>query len=129
MSAPQIINVSSPVARRLRGSLRAVDTPSRLGGDEVAFLLENVAEPTAAFEVAERIRAAMAEPFPVASPAVDVRLSIGLAVAQTSDTPDMIVRGARGSRHRSVAGLVDRSCGTSTSSARVRAATGGGSPG
>ena len=94
MSAPQIINVPSPVARRLRGCLRAVDTPSRLGGDEFAFLLENVAEPTAALEVAERIRAAMAEPFPVASPAVDVRLSIGLAVAQTSDTPDMIVRDA-----------------------------------
>ena len=66
MSAPQIINVPSPVARRLRGCLRAVDTPSRLGGDEFAFLLENVAEPTAALEVAERIRAAMAEPFPVA---------------------------------------------------------------
>lgn len=82
------------IARRLRGCLRSVDTPSRLGGDEFAVLLENVAEPTAAFEVAERIRAAMAEPFPVASPAVEVRLSIGLAVAQTSDTADMIVRGA-----------------------------------
>lgn len=90
----QIVNVLSSVARRPRRCLRAVDTPSWLGGDEFAFLLENVAEPTAAFEVAERIRAAVAEPLPVASPVVDVPLSIGLAVAQTSDTLDMIVRGA-----------------------------------
>lgn len=82
------------IAIRLRSCLRAADTPSRLGGDEFAVLVENVAEPTAALELAERIRTAMAEPFPLASPAVEVRLSIGLAVAQITDTADMIVRGA-----------------------------------
>jgi len=65
-----------------------------VGGDEFAVLVENVAEPTAALELAERIRTTMAEPFPLASPAVEVRLSIGLAVAQMSDTADIIVRGA-----------------------------------
>ncbi|MDO8484075.1 MAG: GGDEF domain-containing protein, partial [Candidatus Limnocylindrales bacterium] len=82
------------IAGRLRTCLRSVDTPSRLGGDEFAVLLENVGASTEALQVAERIRTSMAEPFPLASPAVEVRLSIGLAVAETSDTAEQIVRGA-----------------------------------
>jgi diguanylate cyclase len=82
------------ISRRLRACLRSGDTPGRLGGDEFAVLLENVAESNAALDVAERIRAAMAEPFELVWPPVDVRLSIGLAVAQVTDTADMIVRGA-----------------------------------
>ena len=82
------------IASRLRGCLRAVDTPSRLGGDEFAVLLEDISEANDAVAVAERIKAAMAEPFPLASPPVQVRLSIGIALAHVADTAEMVVRGA-----------------------------------
>lgn len=82
------------VAARLRASIRSVDTPSRLGGDEFAVLLDGIGDPTAAIQVAERIRASMAQPFSLGSEAVEVQLSVGVALAQASDTAEMIVRGA-----------------------------------
>lgn len=82
------------VASRLKASLRAIDTPARLGGDEFAVLLENLTVPTGAVTVAERIRAAMIEPFTLSMLPVDVKLSIGIALAEVSDTADMVVRGA-----------------------------------
>ena len=50
------------VAQRISGALRADDTAARLGGDEFAALIENVQDPGAVEETAERILAALAEP-------------------------------------------------------------------
>jgi diguanylate cyclase (GGDEF)-like protein len=68
------------VAGRLRASLRPSDTPARLGGDEFAILLGQDAG-NAAEQIADRINAMLAQPFTVADTQVQVRASIGIAVA------------------------------------------------
>jgi diguanylate cyclase (GGDEF)-like protein/PAS domain S-box-containing protein len=73
------------VAQRLRGCLRAHDTAARLGGDEFGILLESVGERSEAVQVAERVLAAMRAPFEVAGEELDVRPSIGVAVADPGD--------------------------------------------
>jgi diguanylate cyclase (GGDEF)-like protein/PAS domain S-box-containing protein len=50
------------VASRIRGSLRPVDTAARMGGDEFAILVEDVAGSGSAREVAERVLTAVSEP-------------------------------------------------------------------
>ena len=82
------------IAERLKASLRSIDTPARLGGDEFAVLLENLTVPTGAVVAAERVRAAMSEPFTLSTFPVDVKLSIGIALAQVSDDAETVVRGA-----------------------------------
>ena len=68
------------VAGRMTGSLRGSDTVARLGGDEFAVLLPAIEGPEDAMVVAEKIRAALAEPFDVAGQTVSISSSIGVAV-------------------------------------------------
>jgi diguanylate cyclase (GGDEF)-like protein/PAS domain S-box-containing protein len=68
------------MAHRLMATLRPADTAARFGGDEFAILLEDVDE-DAAVQTADRVLAALAEPFEVAGRDVFVRASIGLAMA------------------------------------------------
>ena len=51
------------VAERLRRTLRPSDTIARLGGDEFAVLIEDAAEPGRPEAAAQRLLAALAEPF------------------------------------------------------------------
>ncbi|HYI14274.1 MAG TPA: diguanylate cyclase, partial [Thermomicrobiales bacterium] len=51
------------VADRLRHVLRDSDTAARQGGDEFVLLIEDAAEATGATAVAERIHAALSQPF------------------------------------------------------------------
>jgi diguanylate cyclase (GGDEF)-like protein len=69
------------IGRRIRGVLRPSDTVARFGGDEFAVLLEDLAGSEAAARVAERILLALSSPVWVADREVDVRASIGVAVA------------------------------------------------
>ncbi|MEA2536741.1 MAG: diguanylate cyclase [Chloroflexota bacterium] len=82
------------IASRLKAVMRPVDTAARLGGDEFGVLLEDLTESSGAVAIAERIRAAMTEPFRLTPMSVDVKLSIGIALAEVSDTADTVVRGA-----------------------------------
>ena len=71
------------VAERLRAVLRPSDTVARLGGDEFAVLIEDAADPAQPEAAAERLLAALAEPFPAsAGPATQVRItaSVGIAI-------------------------------------------------
>jgi diguanylate cyclase (GGDEF)-like protein/PAS domain S-box-containing protein len=72
------------VADRLRASLRASDTAARLGGDEMAVLLEGCDE-KGAERVAEKIVASLESPFTLAGRPVAVRASVGVAVASPGD--------------------------------------------
>ena len=72
------------VARRLETAVRAGDTVARLGGDEFAVLLEPVGAAGDALAAAERIMAALAEPFQLGSRQVTVRASIGVAIDDTT---------------------------------------------
>ena len=68
------------VAIRLGSVLRGSDTAARLGGDEFAVLAVDLADPTDARRTAERIVAALQEPFSVHGVLLDVEASIGVAI-------------------------------------------------
>ncbi|HEY0000964.1 MAG TPA: EAL domain-containing protein [Actinoplanes sp.] len=72
------------VARRLRGCVRASDTTARLGGDEFAVLLHD-SPVEAATVVAERIVAAIKEPFRLSGREVFIGASVGVAVSRAAE--------------------------------------------
>jgi diguanylate cyclase (GGDEF)-like protein/PAS domain S-box-containing protein len=74
------------VAERLRRCLRDADTAARMGGDEFAIVLEDAADVASAVQVAERILAALREPFTVQGATVHIRGSMGIA---PYDGPDL----------------------------------------
>jgi diguanylate cyclase (GGDEF)-like protein len=68
------------VAGRIRQLLRASDTVGRMGGDEFVVVLHPVAAADDAALVAEKIRAALDQPFELADEPVRISASIGVAV-------------------------------------------------
>lgn len=67
-------------ATRLMACLRQSDTIARLGGDEFTILLEEIAHERDAIIVAQKILAALAEPFNLAGHEVFVTASIGISL-------------------------------------------------
>ncbi|NUR06494.1 MAG: EAL domain-containing protein [Nocardioidaceae bacterium] len=67
------------VAARLHEVLRDGDVLARIGGDEFAVVLPG-ADAERAGETAERLRAALRRPFPLAARDLDVLASVGIAV-------------------------------------------------
>jgi len=68
------------VARRLDGCLRASDTLARFGGDEFNAVLPDIDTPAAAASVAEKIIASLSTPFLIEGQALQVGISIGIAI-------------------------------------------------
>jgi diguanylate cyclase (GGDEF)-like protein len=79
------------VAQRIRSCLRDVDTAARLGGDEFALLLENSDE-RGAVMVAERVQAALREPFEIDNHELNVSASIGISTGNrgTEDSGELL---------------------------------------
>lgn len=77
--------VLAEVARRLRGTVRTADTAARLGGDEFAVLLEGLADEGEAISAAERILAALHEPFQLPDTEVLMRASLGIRIADAQE--------------------------------------------
>ncbi|MDO8893263.1 MAG: diguanylate cyclase [Sulfurimicrobium sp.] len=67
-------------ARRLRQCVRDSDTVGRVGGDEFLVLLNGMPQQKHAVSIAEKIRAALDEPFDLAGHLVHVSPSIGIAL-------------------------------------------------
>jgi diguanylate cyclase (GGDEF)-like protein/PAS domain S-box-containing protein len=84
------------VAQRISGALRADDTAARLGGDEFAALIENVWDPDAVEDTAQRILNALAEPIPVEGGGQNLTAvaSIGITTTPEADTADELLRQA-----------------------------------
>ncbi|WP_030434111.1 putative bifunctional diguanylate cyclase/phosphodiesterase [Actinoplanes subtropicus] len=83
------------VANRIAGALRADDTAARLGGDEFAALIENVQDPGAVEETANRILAALAPPVVVdGETSLHAVASIGITTTPEADTADELLRQA-----------------------------------
>ena len=66
-------------AERLVHAARQPATVARVGGDEFLILLEGIAAPAQATDVAQRVLAALARPFSVAGKSVQIAGSIGIA--------------------------------------------------
>ncbi len=83
------------VARRLKSAVRAEDTLSRFGGDEFVVCCENVRNQAEAREIAGRISAALVPPVTANGSEVQVRVSIGIRLAETSaESPETLIRDA-----------------------------------
>jgi diguanylate cyclase (GGDEF)-like protein len=68
------------ISERLQACVREVDTVARLGGDEFAVLLVGLDRPESAGELAQRIIAALSDPFELDGHTVVVGATIGIAI-------------------------------------------------
>lgn len=68
------------VARRLTGCLRAADQVGRISGDEFIVLLHTVDRHPDAFTAADKIRAALHQPFMIEERNLQISASIGIAI-------------------------------------------------
>ena len=82
------------VGRRLKRCLRPEDTAARIGGDEFVILLEDVESPNYAVWVAERMVAALRNPFDVGGHEMVVTTSIGIALASEDHSASDLLRDA-----------------------------------
>ncbi len=91
------------VAERLRTASHGRDDVGRLGGDEFIVLLRDIPGPEMAMEVAERVREEVQQPFELATTAVDLCASIGVAcsVAQEGITADELIKRSDAAMYRS----------------------------
>ncbi|WP_254553099.1 bifunctional diguanylate cyclase/phosphodiesterase [Kitasatospora sp. MMS16-BH015] len=75
-------------ARRLQGAVRSGDTVARFGGDEFAALVRGRLGRTQVQELAERVRAALSEPYWIGGAELGVAASIGIAFAARGPQAD-----------------------------------------
>jgi len=68
------------IARRLRAALRENDTVARVGGDEFQVVVCNVAGPTDAARIAEKLMRTLAEPFTLEGQELHVTASLGVSL-------------------------------------------------
>ncbi len=68
------------VAGRMKECVRQSDTVARIGGDEFVVLLGAIKDEKDAFEVGEKIRHAMNQPFEILGKTVQIGSSIGVAI-------------------------------------------------
>ncbi len=72
--------VLQEVASRTRRALRDSDTVARMGGDEFAILLLNVADPATALHLTRRIHQAIREPLLLEGKPLEIGASMGIAL-------------------------------------------------
>ncbi|HWN40878.1 MAG TPA: bifunctional diguanylate cyclase/phosphodiesterase, partial [Thermoanaerobaculia bacterium] len=93
------------LAKRLELLLRPGDTVARLGGDEFAILLDDVAGPTQATRVAQRIHRELALPFNLGGHEVFTSASLGITLSSRGsyEHPEEVLRDADTAMYRAKA--------------------------
>lgn len=86
--------ILATIARELGSKLRASETAARMGGDEFAFIVEDVTSDTDLAAVASRILAAVTQLFTVDDRLTYVTGSLGIALAEPGDDPTSLLRDA-----------------------------------
>ncbi|HEX8669119.1 MAG TPA: EAL domain-containing protein [Allosphingosinicella sp.] len=82
-------------AQRLRSAVREHELVARLGGDEFAIVQSGGTQPDLAGTLAQRVSAALAEPFALIAQTVRVSASVGVAIFPSDAVePDDLVRNA-----------------------------------
>jgi len=89
------------IAERLQSLLRSGDTVARLGGDEFVIVIESCRSREGVVHIARKLLAAIAEPLRVNGHELEVRGSIGIAIApQDGQDPDEIMNAADQAMYR-----------------------------
>lgn len=79
------------VAARLHSALRAGDTIARLGGDEFTILVEDLASPGEAVDVAERLLASLHAPIRLRDGEAFAAASMGIAFSYGAQSPPIVL--------------------------------------
>lgn len=101
-------------ARRLQESVRAGDTAARLGGDEFAALIlgdggrDRAARQRQVYEIADRLRLTLSQPYQIDGNEVRVAASIGVAFAERDITARELMRNADLAMYRAKSGGKNR---------------------
>ncbi|TFC49910.1 bifunctional diguanylate cyclase/phosphodiesterase [Cryobacterium sp. TMT2-17-1] len=86
--------VLNEVAIRLRQSIRAGDTVSRIGGDEFVVICPDVGGSEDVHRIADSIQAAIARPITIGDQSASVDASIGIAFGLGHDDAELLLRNA-----------------------------------
>ena len=88
------------MAARLASELRSADILARFGGDEFVVVAENPANERAVIRLAERLLAALGQPFSIGDEEVAIRATAGIAFADKNVGADALLRNAASATHR-----------------------------
>ncbi len=88
--------VLQQAGKRIRQCMRATDTVARLGGDEFAVLVSNTKAVKIIDNLAQKIIAALAEPFTVDGPSLNISCCIGASLYPTdSQNAETLLKNAQ----------------------------------
>jgi diguanylate cyclase (GGDEF)-like protein/PAS domain S-box-containing protein len=82
------------VSNRLRACMRSDGTIARMGGDEFTILVEDVADPSDAIRVAQRVQSSFTRPFLVEGLEVFKSASIGIALTSPETSAEAVLQNA-----------------------------------
>jgi diguanylate cyclase (GGDEF)-like protein/PAS domain S-box-containing protein len=88
------------VAVRINSCIRQDDMAARVGGDEMLVLLKGVHDLHDAVDVAEKIRASMAEPVRAGEAIISASVSIGVALAREGESAEDLMARADAAMYR-----------------------------
>ena len=82
------------VAERISRCLRRDDLVARFGGDELLVVLDGVDNLDQAMAIAEKMRATLLAPVPIAAGTVSISISVGVTLAQRGESVATLINRA-----------------------------------